>query len=91
MQAINTLRKHIDRRDIRMEIFVELGRAIATIGKRTETEAVADKCWRRLRIAMDLVSQSKGAHRPFAHLNDGTHEHDLNGHHHATNNDNPAE
>lgn len=79
-QVLVSLRRHIDQRDIRMEHFVDLGREIATIGRQADTEAVADKCWRALRVAMDLVSQAKGTHRPFAHLNSSVGSAELNGH-----------
>ncbi|UWQ10479.1 hypothetical protein K3X41_11285 [Aliiroseovarius crassostreae] len=70
-QVLSTLRGQLETRTLRMEHFVDLGRVIASIGRQPETEAVADKCWQWLRLSMDLLSRSKGSHRPFAHLNDG--------------------
>lgn len=76
VRVVTCLRNRLGKQDLRMEHFVELGRMIATMGRQPEMEAVADKCWRWLRIAMDLVGHSHNPRRPFAHLDGGLNGHD---------------
>lgn len=74
LAAVTSLRRELEAGTLRMEHFVDLGRAIAGIGRIQAAEAEADKCWRWFRVAMGLVSQSPRPHRPFAHLD--THQPD---------------
>lgn len=68
LSAVANLRRELKAKTLRMEHFVDLGRAIAGIGRVQAAEAEADKCWRWFRVAMGVVNQSTNPHRPFTHL-----------------------
>lgn len=59
--AARQLQSHHAEHRVRMEDFVGLGHAIASIGRLPASEASADTCWRWLRLGMGLVSGSSRA------------------------------